>query len=151
VVSLAAALLSAGFTFVQASEASRANDMLAAEQARNVYVMPLDGELGGVARFSIRNDNKQPITNLRYHYELNGIAAPTAVAVGMLRGCSSVELTPANDDDDKPGFNPTVILYTDPQGNSWRRDRDGQLTPISDPLGDARSSSSGTVTEIRDC
>jgi hypothetical protein len=152
-LALLAAIASAVFTYMQASEARRANDMLGAEQARNVYVDAPESEAGGHLRFSIRNDNKQPISNLYYYYQANGFANPAAVVIGVLPRCSRIALTPGNRDNDKAGFAPTAIFYTDPMGKNWRRERGQQPTLADEPPRSVQSAmqSTGTVSEVQDC
>jgi hypothetical protein len=152
VAALIVSALSALFTAQQAQQAKRANDDLQLTKARNVYLdIPQAGPAGQRIN-SIKNRNKEPITQVYYTYRVEEAGDPVPVVVGSLQGCTSAQLTPRTGDEQKPSFRPLAVYYTDPSGRSWRRD--AGLDPVQvdgpDGLPEARETS-GITAHIDDC
>lgn len=120
-VSVAISLISAVFAGWQAFESNRANNELQATKAANVYFDYNQG-FGAPGHYSVVNRNEQPVANVIYSYTIDGNDAGKDVYIGTVPGCSSVRLTPQNGTYEHGNFEPSMLYFTDPSGDSWQRD-----------------------------
>ena len=126
-LALAISVAAAGFTGWQAFEANRANNEEDAAQAGNVY-FDFTYRIGTAGEFSVVNRNQQPVTNVVYTYAIGGSDSGNDVYVGTIPGCAAVALTPQDPAIGRGAFKPVDLFFTDPNGESWKRDKGNKVT-----------------------
>lgn len=125
-LALAVSIMSGISAIAACEQATRANDTIDATRASNVY-FDSDNIPGQARAFSVVNRNKEPVLDVYYTYRLARGPIDTRVFVGVIPGCSRVDLIPPNGDDKKVGFTPVDLFLRDNNGNSWHREQSGQV------------------------